>query len=417
MAERTIDWLQRLGLFLDKFSDCFVRTGHELSAKKYLSGLLSSSERKNILGLGQDEHGSAGYQALQHFVSDAAWKAKDVWDRLRKMNAGDRGVLVLDDTGFRKKGRHSVGVDRQYSGTLEQVGNCQVAVSSVLLVGPLTFPMGMDLYLPEKWTESKERRAEVGIPVGLRFQPKWQIALEQVRTVMEAGVEIECVVGDAGYGHGFEFRQSLDELGLLYVVGIKSDATAFAAGEQRERAPVRDLARRLPEGKWRALTWREGTKGALREQFAMIQLRQAGAKAAKAGARPITLLCERSSKATRLKDWKYYFTNIPWGTPMNKVVDLAHSRWAIEQSYQHMKEELGLDHFEGRGFAGFHRHVVLTALSYSFLQLERQHGKSLLSLPMVRNLVKRFIGMVTILTNKKLWEEFQQVARIYPNTS
>ena len=414
MDLRDVNWIQKLGLFVDKFSDCFVLTRHQLSAKKYLAGLLSSAERKNILGLGQEEHGSAGYQTLQHFITHATWKAEDVWGRLRRMNAGNSGVLVIDDTEFPKKGRCSPGVDRQYSGTLGEVGNCQVAVSSVLCVGSLTLPMAMELYVPEEWIQDEERRTKARVPPELGFRRKWEIALGQVRAVREAGIEIECVVADAGYGHGFEFRKALDDLGLLYVLAIKSDTTAFVVGGRDKRAlKVRDLARRLPEGTWRSLTWRAGSKGRLRAEFAMVKVRQAG-KNAGTGV-PVVLLCERNPNEP--SERRYYFTNIPWGTSMSKVVRLAHSRWPIEQSYQQMKEELGLDHFEGRGFAGFHRHAVLTALSFTFLQLHRPHGTSVVSLPFVRDLVKRYLGMITILTDKKLWKEFLQAARIHADTS
>ena len=352
------------------------------------------------------------YQALHHFIAISQWDSNDVWRIIRSQIPEKRGVLIVDDTGFPKQGKHSVGVQRQYSGTLGRVGNCQVAVSTVLRSAHTTWPIDIELYLPEVWTEDADRRESAAIPVALAFRPKWEIALGQIAKARHAKVQIECVAADSGYGECTEFRDRLDRMHLRYIVGITSQTTVFAGepryqprkpkggrGRPRKYDPlsrssprpqtVKELGESLPRSAWKKVTWRRGTKGPLYADFAAIRIVPAHRWQQRSPRKSEWLLCERLRDGSR----KYYLSNLPDDTSLKRMVDLAHTRWAVEQNYQQLKEELGLDHFEGRSWPGWHHHVVLTALTFAFLELERWNSKSkpLPTLPAMRRLVAELL--------------------------
>jgi SRSO17 transposase len=291
--------LDRLGQFLDRFTDCFSRRVQRNAASQYLKGLFNDSERKSM----QAMHGRLSepihYQALQHFVTHSPWPDTPLWDRLGAVVPDRRGVLALDDTGLPKQGRHSVGVKRQYSGTLGKTGNCQVAVSSLLIGEALVWPVGCELYLPHDWFD-EERQAAVGIPPRVHFREKWRIALGQVRAALRRGFQLTAVVADADYGSNTVFRTGLERLGLRYAVAIRSNLTAQRAGG-RQMFTVAALATQVPSRLWRRVCWGHGTKGPLAARFVALRVRPSRSRGER------WLLCEQT---LRTRERKYYLLNL-----------------------------------------------------------------------------------------------------------
>ncbi len=385
--------LVRLGEFLDSFAGCFGRRGRRLAASRYVEGLLSEAPRKNMEGIWGRVSDPGDYQSLQHFITHSGWEAERAWERPRRRCPDRRGFLLVDDTGFAKQGRHSVGVQRQYSGTLGKIGNCQVAVSSVLRSKRTTWPLAFDLYLPESWASDRARRTRADVPPDYEFRTKGQIALEQVGKAQEAGIEIECVLADAGYGDSSGFREQIEGRSLFYAVGVSMALTAFAKrprllAPQKEREKGRprtrwrraknspvpqslgEIARGLPAKERRTLAWRRGTKAALRGRFAALRVWPAHGWQRKPPEKPCWLLIE-----WRPSQVKYYLSNLPENTSLKNLVRTCKERWAIEQSYREMKQELGLDHFQGRRYRGWQHHAVLTALAFGFLETERRRSR------------------------------------------
>ena len=326
------------------------------------------------------------YQALQHFITHSRWDAEALWKRLRKECPERRGVVLVDDTGIPKKGSHSPGVQRQYSGTLGKVGNCQIVVSTILRAGNFSWTLGMDLYLPESWTKSPSRLRSAGIPEETPFRAKPAIALAQIRVAQKAGFRIDAVVADLGFGKASEFRVALNRAKIPFVLGVTNTVLVRAARKDADRQQAEALASALPRSAWKRITWRIGTKGPLRADFAAVRVRPAGADAENV---EYWLLCERRN---REKQPKYFLSSLPRKTPLKTLVGVAHTRWAIEQNYQQLKEELGFDHFEGRTWNGWAHHAVLTAATYCFLELERRaDDRQNLSLPKVRELVAEIL--------------------------
>lgn len=386
--------LRRFGQFADQFADCFGRRVQRDAASQYLEGLFNDSERKSIQAMHGRLSDPVSYQALQHFVTHSPWDANRLWRRLREGVPDRRGILALDDTGFPKQGKHSVGVKRQYCGTLGKTGNCQVAVSSVLIGAPLVWPLTCDLYLPREWVEDASRRAEAGLPARVRFREKWRIALAHVRDVLKAGFELTAVVADADYGRTVGFRRGLERLGLRYAVGLRSNLLMWTAGARRARTAAA-LAKSIPTREWRRVCWGHGTKGPLAARFVALRVRPARSRGDR------WLLCERSL----IKDErKYYLLNLPATAALKELVRLARSRWPIEQQYRELKDELGLDHFEGRRLRGWSHHTVLTAMAFTFLQLERRRSPAdpRPTLPHVRMWVREIVGLLYVLGNRKL---------------
>ena len=260
------------------------------------------------------------YQALQHFITHSPWDASRVWTQLRAMVPVRTGILALDDTGFPKQGRHSVGVQRQYCGALGKIGNCQVAVSSALIADGRTWPLTCDLYVPASWADDAPRRAAAGIPATLRFREKWRIALAQVRTVLQAGFTITGVVVDADYGTNAAFRAGLERLGLPYGVAIRGEATCVVVGVTGTLSAAA-LARSAPDDAWESVTWGTGMAGPLTARFCALRVRPTKGRGDR------WLLCERSATGER----KYYLLHLPATTALVDLVALARSRWPIEQ--------------------------------------------------------------------------------------
>lgn len=353
------------------------------------------------------------YQALQHFITDAPWDVTQVWQRVRRAVPDREGGLILDGTGFPKQGAYSVGVARQYCGTLGKVGNCQVAVTAALWTGTQAWFLGAQLYLSEAWL-TPTARARARIPAAVRFQEKWRQALTLLRQVRAAGFRITAVLADAEFGDTSLLRTALHRSGLAYALGVSSTLSAFV-GTPRLQAPRSTAGRRgrprrrptLPAGvtpqslaaivaawparQWRRITWRNtGAGRAWSARFAAQRITPAHAWRQRRLAPEVWLLAERDEGDT--PKTKYYLVHLPATATLTALVRLTHQRWAIEQQYQELKDELGLDHFEGRSLPGWQRHVALTAVAYTFLQAERQRRASRgLTLPRVRAIIQEVL--------------------------
>jgi SRSO17 transposase len=382
-----------LGTFLDPFGGCFSRRAQRTAASQYIEGLFNDSERKSMQAMHGHLSDPGSYQALQHFVTDSPWEAGRVWTQLRTQIPVGRGVLAIDDTGLPKPGRHSVGVKRQYCGALGKVGNCQVAVSSVLIDAGRPWPLAIDLYLPAEWLTDADRRA-AGIPDAVTSREKWRIALAQIRLAVKAGFQIDGVVADADDGSTAAFRTQLERLGLRYGVAIRGVVTLWTADAQTAHAAA-DLADAIPAHQWQPVTWGPGTKGPLAGQFLALRVRPTRA----GGER--WLLCEQAPDGT---DRKYYLLNLDADATLQDLVTLARSRWPIEQQYRELKDDLGFDHFEGRRYRGWTHHAVLVVVAYTFLQTERTrgaHGEAP-TLPTVRLWVREIFGLLYVVHTPRL---------------
>ena len=385
--------LQRLGQYLDGFSGCFSRQPQRDAASQYIDGLFNDSERKSMQAMHGRLSDPGQYQALQHFITHSPWDAQRVWTHLRTVVPVRTGILAIDDTGFPKQGTQSVGVQRQYCGALGKIGNCQVAVSSALIADGRTWPLAYDLYVPVSWTADATRRDAAGVPATLQFREKWRIALAQVRAILKAGFTITGVVVDADYGSNADFREGLERLGLPYGVAIRGEATFTVPDVAGEPLSATALATSAPDEAWDTVTWGAGTAGPLTARFCALRVRPPTGRGER------WLLCERSATDVR----KYYLLHLPATTPLVDLVALARSRWPIEQQYRELKDDLGLDHFEGRSYQGWTHHVVLTAVAFTFLQLERGRPDGPRpTLPTVRGWVREIMGLLYVIHNRRL---------------
>jgi SRSO17 transposase len=406
--------LRRLTRWLDQFKDCFGHRAQRVSLRHYVEGLLNDSPRKSMSAMLARVTEPGSYQALQHFVTDAPWDADVVWRRLRAVLPERRGVLILDETSFPKQGRHSVGVARQYCGALGKVANCQVAVTAALWTGRRAWALGALLYLPAAWTTDPARRATTRIPSSVRFQEKWRLALTLLRRSRAAGLHLTAVVADAEYGDNSLLRQALHRAKLPYALGISPTLTVFlgtptlridrtqppprnrrAGWPAHEAVSVRTLAGLLPATLWRHVSWQNGANAPWTADFAAARVTPASDWRHRRLAPEVWLLCERGlGEAPRTK---YYLIALPASASLRALVRLAHQRWAIEQHYQHLKTELGLDHFEGRTYPGWQHHMVISAIAYAFLQKERMRGPvdAALTFPALRAIVQEvFTGLL-----------------------
>jgi SRSO17 transposase len=396
--------LDRLRDYAALFADDFPQAKPARWASVYLQGLLLDGERKSIEPLSRRVTLPEGLavrdpeQALQQFVSQSPWDEKKVLKRYRcamaQTFASSEGIFLFDDVSFPKQGWHSVGVQRQYCGALGKKANCQVAVSCHYVSPNGHYPLDLRLYLPEGWLGDETRLEAAGVPPAeRRALTKPQIALELLDRVRAEGLPGGVAVADAGYGVSGDFRDGLATRGLAYLVGVTGDFVVFT--EQPHWQPPGPPARGRPPSRWRLsaasprpvalqelaqriprrrVTWREGTKGKLSGCFAWLRVwpGQGWQTGDCAGADPIWLLIEEQADGKI----KYAFSNLPEGTSRKRAVRLWKSRWPVEQGYQQLKEELGLDHFEGRSWRGFHHHAALVLVAYGFLLLERHREQN-----------------------------------------
>ena len=394
--------LDDLAAFLAPFASLVRRPANRHALERYATGLLADLSRKTASDIGRAVAGTNN-QRLQEFLTRTRWDA-GAMDRVRigqmmtRASVGE-GVQIIDDTGFPKKGTHSVGVARQYSGPLGRVDNCQVAVTSHNLPPAFDWPIVARLYLPEAWANDPARKTAARVPEEIVFHTKGEIALELVDAGIKAGVKTRAVVADAGYGDQPPFLDGLEARRLPYVVGISSTIRFRLAKEVEEdpgdqppqphrgrgrpprartladRVPARAasaLIAALPKQAWRAVAWREGAKGSLVKRFARVRVYRAGLRGA-ASATAGWLMGERPVEGHHGEE-KYYFAWSLDETSLGDLVELAHGRWVIERFYQDAKGELGLDHYEGRSWNGFHRHVALVMLAHSYLALRQSYG-------------------------------------------
>jgi len=369
--------------------------------KNYCKGLLLPGERKSIepmaarLDPGCVE---AMRQSLHHMVAKAPWSDETLLAQVRKQvlkvlqKQGPVVAWIIDDTGFPKKGKHSVGVTRQYCGQVGKQENCRVAVSLSVATWASSLPIAYRLYLPKEWAEDGERREKAEVPEEIEFQTKPEIALDQIRAAVTAKAPSGVVLADAAYGINSEFRDGLTELKLQYVVGVQSSMTVWEPGKQplaakprgkmgrpprllrrtanHQPVSVKQLAIELPLNAYKELTWREGTDSKLRSRFAAVRVRPAHRDYWKS---------EPHGEEWLLIEWpkgeseptKYWISTLPPSTKLKALVKLAKHRWIIERDYQELKQELGLGHFEGRNWRGFHHHATLCIAAYGFLVAER----------------------------------------------
>jgi len=407
-------WIDRFLTWLEPFEGAFGHRAQRGAFRRYLLGLLSDSPRKSMSAMLARVSDAGSYQAFQHFITDAPWDADRLWHRLRATLPVQTGVLILDGTSFPKQGPHSVGVARQYCGALGKIANCQVAVTAALWNGTQAWMLGAQLYLPEEWlTPTARRRAR--IPSTTRFQEKWRLALTLVRQIRAAGFQITAVLADAEFGDNSTLRAMLHRAGLPYALGVTSQLGVFVGpvclgrppdssgipGRPRLKlrlasgtAPPRSVAEvvaALPTRQWRTITWRNRRQARLwSARFAAVRVTPAHAWQRRPLDPEVWLLAERDHGTTPRT--KYYLVHLPATASLRALVQLAHQRWAIEQQYQELKDELGFDHFEGRSWPGWQRHAVLTALAYTFLQVERQRQPSrTLTLPRVRAILQEVL--------------------------
>ena len=408
--------LRRLTRWLDQFKDCFGHRAQRVSLRQYVDGVLGDSARKSMSAMLARVSEPTSYQAFQHFITHAPWEAETLWRRLRAVLPERTGILILDETSFPKAGSHSVGVARQYCGALGKVANCQVAVTAVLWTGRRAWPLGALLYLPQEWTGDLVRRAAARIPRTAVFQEKWRLALTLVRRIRAARLTLTAVVADAEYGDNSTVRQTLHRLRLPYAMGISPTLTVFLGTptlridrqqptprNRREGWPdqepvsVRTLSTSWPTHGWRRIAWRNGTNPPWEADFAAMRVTPATDWRRRRFAPEIWLLCERGLGPTGRR--KHYFVSLPPTASLGQLVRLAHQRWAIEQHYQDLKTELGLDHFEGRSYPGWQHHMAVSAVAYAFVQKERmrpREGPSL-TFPQVRAFVQEiFTGLLFI---------------------
>ncbi len=391
----------RFAAYVEKLTEVIGHADRAGPLRDYCTGLLMPAERKSVepmAAVTAPARVAAQHQSLLHFVANAPWSDAAVLAKVREIVLPEMtrtepiAAWIIDDTGFPKKGRHSVGVGRQYCGQLGKQDNCQVAVSLSLANHAASLPVSYRLYLPRDWAEDPARRAKAGVPEEIAFRTKPEIALDLLRAAAAAGLPPAPVVTDAGYGKDTGFRTGVSALGLPYVAAVLSSTTVWPPGTgplppkpwsgrgrratrlrrdaQHQPVPVKAVALALPETAWTEIAWREGTNGELASRFARTRVRAAHAD---------TRLSAPREEEWLLIEWpegepeptQYWLSTLPEEIGFEQMVDLAQLRWRIERDYQDLKQEVGLGHYEGRGWRGFHHHATLCIAAYGFLIAER----------------------------------------------
>jgi len=362
--------------------------------KDYCVGLVMPGERKSVepmAAVTAPERVAAQHQSLLHFVGQSEWSDEKVLSKVRELvlptmeRHGAIEAWIIDDTGFPKQGKHSVGVASQYCGQLGREGNCQVAVSLSIANHHASLPVAYRLYLPQEWAKDRARRRKAGVPARIKFKTKQEIALEQIRWACEAGLPRGVALMDPDYGRNGRLRRGITQQGLSYVAGIQSSplvwrpGTGPKPGRARPRwgrrsnpdlISVKQVALDLPEAAWQTIQWREGTADVLSSRFARLRVRVADANVSVDELIEEWLLIEWPEG--KEEPTKYWLSTLPEGISFRDLVDLAKLRWRIERDYQELKQEVGLDHYEGRGWRGFHHHATLCIAAYGFLISERE---------------------------------------------
>jgi SRSO17 transposase len=385
----------RFGVYVGGLASVIGHADRTGPLRDYCTGLMLPGERKSVEPMAAKTapaRTAAQHQALLHFVGIAPWSDEKVLGKVRELalpsieRRGPIEAWIIDDTAFPKQGRHSVGVQHQYCGQLGKQANCQVAVSLSIANHSASLPVAYQLYLPKVWAEDMSRRGKAGVPLELGFKTKPEIALEQLRWACAAGLPRGVVLMDVAYGNDSRLRTGITELGLSYVAGIQPSTLMWpsGAGPQRRGKPLNNTGRRdepelisakevalaLPKSAWRTIKWREGSADWLSSRFARVRV----------GVGHNQLIPELLAQEWLLIEWpegeaeptKYWLSTLPATISFRKLVDLAKLRWRIERDYQELKQEVGLGHYEGRGWRGFHHHATLCIAAYGFLISERE---------------------------------------------
>ena len=372
--------------YMEGLASVIGHADRERPLQDYCVGLMGPSERKSvepIAAVTAPGRTAAQHQSLLHFVGQSEWSDQEVLAKVREMvlpaieRHGPIEAWIIDDTGFPKKGKHSVGVATQYCGKLGREGNCQVAVTLSVANHHASLPVAFRLYLPRVWAEDRARCRKAGVPPAIRFMSKPKIALAQIKAALAAGVARGVLLMDADYGRDGNLRRELRELGLSYVAAIQSSTLVWRPGrgpkpggkpattrrQNRDLIRVDDLARALDEKAWKTIRWREGSADWLKSRFARVRVSPA-----------------REPEQWLLIEWphgekaptKYWLSNLAQDIAFDELVDIAKLRWRIERDYEELKQEVGLGHYEGRGWLGFHHHATLCIAAYGFLISERE---------------------------------------------
>ena len=394
MVDTKSKWEDELGRWLKPFLD---RLGHKARRRMcplYISGLIGPGDRKSVQPMAA-RLVPGDYDQLHHFIADGVWDAAPLESELLvqadRLVGGKDAVLVIDDTAMPKKGDRSVGVAPQYASSLGKTANCQTLVSLTLARGEVPVMVALRLFIPESWTSNPVRLKRAGVPIEHRAaRTKPEIALAEIDRVIAAGMRFGCVLADAGYGLSAPFRQGLTTRGLAWAVGIPRHQKVYAVGVKliwpvagRGRPRKRHIpdvlstaaGAMLANAKWQNVSWRHGTKGRLEARFAAVRVRTADGPPQRINDKgqqhlpgdEAWLIGEQRTSGEK----KYYLSNLPAKTNLRTLAATIKARWICEQAHQQLKEELGLDHFEGRSWQGLHRHALMTMIAYAFLQHRR----------------------------------------------
>jgi SRSO17 transposase len=400
--QRSEDGESRFAKFVEGIVSVIGHADRARPLWDYCVGLMMPCGRKSVepmAAVTAPERVAAQHQSLLHFVNQAPWSDEKVLAKVREMvvpaleRHGPIEAWIIDDTGLPKKGRHSVGVGRQYCGQLGKQDNCQVAVSLSIANHHASLPVAYRLYLPEDWVADGERRCKAGVPKEISFKTKPEIALEQLRWACEAGIARGVVLTDAGYGCNTNLRTGISALALHYVAGILSQTSVWVSGtgplppkkwsgrgrrpklvrrdDKHQPVSVKELALGLPKRAWRTIKWREGAAEWLSSRFARVRVRAAHHDYKLTDSRPEEWLLIEWPKGEK-EPTKYWLSTLPKDITFRALVDLTKLRWRIERDYQELKQEVGLGHYEGRGWRGFHHHATLCIAAYGFLVSERE---------------------------------------------
>ena len=396
---------ERFDSYLDELADSIGHLDRHVPLKSYCLGLLLPGDRKSVeplAALTDPLHVSAKHQSLLHFVGQAPWSDEALLRAVRRAVLPEMTLhssleaMVIDDTGMPKKGKHSVGVKNQYCGVLGKNANCQVAVSVSLANHEASLPAAYQLYLPEEWANDELRRQKAGVPKDIQFKTKWALALDLVDKL-----RFDCpdaaqlpVLADAGYGDAVGFRDGLTERGLLYAVGVAKNTVVWPPGQQplpakskvagtrgrppknlqrtADHKPVQalTLAKSLRDDAWQDVSWREGTQGEMTSRFTALRVRPSHGDTRSDTPRPEEWLLMEWPR-DQAEPTKYWLSTLPANTPIATLVLVAKLRWRVERDYQELKDEIGLDHYEGRGWRGFHHHASLCIAAYGYLTADR----------------------------------------------
>lgn len=388
------DWSEDLERWLAPFLAGLSHPARRRMCPLYIAGLIGPGDRKSVQPMAARAL-DVGYDQFHHFVAagvrDSAPLEAALLKEADRLVGDEGGFLVIDDTALPKKGQHSVGVAPQYASSLGKTSNCQSLVSVTLASREVPVMVGLRLFLPETWTDDPERMTRARVPKDRQVAlTKPEIAIEEIDRVIASGVRFGCVLADAGYGSSSAFRQALNERGLLWAVGLSRRQNVYTA-DVALTFPVAKTGRRrryhipdqspasadamLSGAKWQKISWRRGTRGRLSCLFAARRVRVAdGHKHRMLDNRmqcmpgdEVWLVGERRSTGEK----KYYVSNLPANATLKMLAATIKARWICEQAHQQLKEELGLDHFEGRSWIGLHRHALMTMIAYAFLQSRR----------------------------------------------